>query len=291
MNDIPSFPDFKQVGLEDGDCLRDNIRRFPSEVCEMSFGNTLIWRNFDHPRLTFIHDNLCILFEPPDEPAYFIQPVGGGDIPETLKTCLSFAPRLSRIPAAFAERYCAGFECAADRNNFDYVYLTSDLIELKGKKYDGKRNRIKKFERNHSHRYIKLAAEHLQACRTLFEEWLREKTEPGPMVEAQGDAIREALTHFETLGLSGGAIEVEGSIAAFSIGEPLNADTAVIHIEIVSPKYDGLAQVMNREFVRNEMASFAFVNREQDLGIAGLRRAKTSYHPHHLVEKYHIWSK
>jgi hypothetical protein len=109
------------------------------------------------------------------------------------------------------------------------------------------------------------------------------------MIGAQKDAIQEALTHFEALGLAGGAIEVEGKIAAFSIGELLNPDTAVIHIEIISPKYDGLSQLMNREFVKNELASYAFINREQDMGVPGLRRAKLSYQPHHLVEKYHIW--
>lgn len=286
----PRFPEFQAVGLEDQVLFREFLSRVPIEACETNFGNTFIWRHFDQPRFSIIHDNLCVRFEPPDEPAYFLQPFGTTAIPETIRICLDHAPRLSRIPASFAGRHCGeGFQCAPDRDNFDYVYATEDLIELKGKKYDGKRNRIRKFERCHAYRYLKLTPDHLGDCRRLFEEWAGEKESPNPMAGAQRDAIQQALTHFEALGLSGGAIEVGGAVAAFSIGGPLNADTAVIHIEIVSPKYEGLAQLMNREFVKNELAGFAFINREQDMGVPGLRRAKESYQPHHLLEKFHIW--
>jgi len=285
---LPRFPEFKSVGLEDRDVIQTFIDLYAPEVCEMNFGNTFIWRHFDYPRYTFINDNLCLLFDPPDEPDYFLQPMGCTEIPGTIRTCLSAAPGLSRIPASFASRYCSGLQCAPDRNNFDYVYATSDLIELKGKKFDGKRNRINKFERSYSHRYFRLTPDHLQDCRRLFEEWLLGKDSTNCTVRAQRDAIQEGLTHFEALRLAGGAIEVEGAIAAFSIGGKLSADTAVIHIEIVNPKYEGLAQLMNREFVKNELAAYAFVNREQDLGLPGLRRAKLSYQPHHLVEKYRI---
>jgi len=286
---LPLFPEFKNLELGDRADIQAVIDRYPSEVCEINFGNAFIWRNFDHPRLTTISGNLCLLFEPPDEPAYFLQPIGGHDIPQTIQTCLTIAPRLSRIPAAFAEQYCPDFQCAPDRNNFDYVYATRDLIELRGKKYDGKRNRIKKFERDHSYRYLRLTPDHLDACRMLFEEWLQEKSAENSMIGAQQDAIAEALMHFKALELAGGAIEVEGKIAAFSIGEKLNQDTAVIHIEIVSPRYAGLSQLMNQEFIKNELAAYAFINREQDMGLPGLRRAKISYQPHHLVEKFHIW--
>jgi len=285
----PLYPEFKPVGLEDRALFLSYQSRVPIEVCEMVFGNIFIWRNYDHPRYSIIRDNLCVRFEPPDEPAYFLQPFGTSAVAETIRTCLEHAPRLSRIPASFAGTYCSeGFRCDSDRDNFDYVYETRDLIALKGKKYDGKRNRIRKFERSHAFRYVELEADHLESCRRLFEEWAGEKESPNPMAGAQQDAIQQALSHFGALEMSGGAIEVEGAVAAFSIGEPLNADTAVIHIEIVSPKYEGLAQLMNREFVRNGLSSFAFINREQDMGVAGLRKAKESYQPHHLIEKYHV---
>lgn len=288
MIKLPRYPEFKPVELEDMDCLAKYFEKFPSEGCEMIFGNVFAWRKFDRPKFTAINHNLCILCEPPTEPAYFLQPVGGSDLRSTLETCLEFAPRLSRIPENFAKKYCAGYKLEPDRNNFDYVYLTGDLIDLKGKKFDGKRNRIQKFSRHHEYRYVRLAAEHLPACRKLFEHWLSGKTFAEWIEKAQKDALGETLENFEQLGLTGGAIEVNDKLEAFSIGEELNSDTAVIHFEVADPKYEGLSQLMNREFIRNEWAAFKYINREQDLGLPGLRMAKLSYHPHHLVNKYHV---
>ncbi len=287
---LPRFPEFKLVGLEDKKTISGFIRRFPSEACEVNFANIFIWRNFEHPKLTTINGNLCLLCEPPSEPAYFLQPLGNTLIRETIETCLSFSPRLSRVPETFVEQHCSGFRCELDANNFDYVYLTSDLISLRGKKYDGKRNRIRKFEKSYSYRYLRLSTEHLEGCRRLFEQWAGVKAEQRqPVGEEQKTAILEGFAYFQELDLVGGAIEVEGRIEAFSIGGRLNADTGVIHIEIANPSYDGLSQLINREFVRHEWAAIKFINREQDVGVAGLRRAKMSYHPHHLVKKYNVW--
>jgi hypothetical protein len=287
---LPVYPDFKDLELEDRESLLPYFERFPLEISESTFANHFIWRRFDHPRFTTIHGNLCLRFEPPDQPSYFLQPLGEAEIPDTIRTCLQAASRLSRIPASFAERWCGGLRCAPDRDDFDYVYRTEDLAELKGKRFDGKRNRIKKFEKSHAWSYVRVDASDLAACRALFEEWSAGKDPESGAAHAQQDAIQEALLHYRRLGLTGGAVETEGAVAALAIGERLNADTAVIHIEIVNPRYEGLAQLMNREYVRREWPGTAFINREQDLGVPGLRRAKTSYHPCRMVEKYHIFA-
>lgn len=285
---LPYFPEFKLIELEDRAYIQSVIDKYPFEACEINFGNMFIWRNSEHSKFTLLNDNLCILCEPLSEPAYFLQPIGNNRIEETVKVCLSFVHRLSRVPESFAKRYCTEYRCVPDRNNFDYVYLSKDLIDLKGKKYDGKRNRIKKFEKNNTSRYFRLSREHLEDCRHLFKEWLKSKS-PSNRLQGPGkDAILEALAYFEALKLVGGAVEIDRELAAFSIGEKLTADTAVIHIEIVSPDHDGLAQFINREFVKNEFSGYKYINREQDIGLAGLRRAKMSYHPHHMVKKYDI---
>jgi len=289
---LPEFPEFKLVGLEDKKCLTEFIARYPSEACEINFGNIFIWRHFDHSKLTTINRNLCILCEPPLEPAYFLQPIGENKIQETIEACLSFAPRLSRVPESFAARHCSGLSGELDRNNFDYIYLAEDLISLRGKKYDGKRNRIRKFEKNYHYRYLKLSQEKQDGCRLLFENWLETKaSSDGAMLSVWRHVIEEALLHFNELGLTGGIIEIDERTAAFSIGEKLTSDTAVIHIEICDPAYEGLPQLINREFVKREWADYRFINREQDMGSPGLRCAKTSYHPHHLVKKYNIWGR
>jgi hypothetical protein len=99
-------------------------------------------------------------------------------------------------------------------------------------------------------------------------------------------AIKEAFTHFDELGLKGGAILVNEKLEAFTLGEPLNRDTVVIHIEKANSAYEGLYSLINQAFLENEWSEYTYVNREQDLGEEGLRKAKESYFPHHMVNKY-----
>ncbi len=286
---LPRFPEFKPLGLEDRDLVAAALGRHPADVCELTFANMFIWREFERPKITLIHDNLCVLVAPADEPAYFLQPVGEARMAETLDACLSFAPRLSRVSGAFALRHGGTFRCEPDRDNFDYVYESGDLISLKGKRFDGKRNHIRKFERAHEYSYRRMMPGHLAGCRALLDEWLAVKAANGsPAAGPWRPVIREACAHLDGLGLVGGVLETDGRVVAFSIGGRLNPETAVIHIEIVHPGYEGLNQLINREFIRHEWADCRFVNREQDCGIPGLRRAKLSYCPHHLVEKYNI---
>ena len=285
---FPVFPEFRPLGIEDRASVQDFFNRNPSDACEYSFGNNFIWRQCEQTRWSVKDGNLCLIFDYPNRPPYALAPVGGTNVPDTVRALLDIVPRLSRVPAAFVQAHGADFLCEPERDEFDYVYETADLAELPGKKYDGKRNRIRKFEREHAWRYVALDNSHLEAGRKLFEEWFADKDDDSLMAFGQKTAIQEALTHFAELKLMGGAIEVDGRLAALSIGEQLTRDTAVIHIEIVSPCCEGLAQIMNREFVRNSLMDFAFINREQDLGLPGLRRAKLSYHPHHLVEKFRL---
>jgi hypothetical protein len=286
----PQFPEFKAIDLEDRAVVESFISRYPSEACEINFGNIFLWRDFERPKFTFVHGNLCILCAPPSEPAYFLQPIGDNMIEETIKTCLSFAPRISRVPEEQALKFGRPFRCEPDRDNFDYVYLSEDLIYLRGKKYDGKRNRIRKFEKTHRFNYLNLMPEHIESCCRLLDEWIAAKTATDGFITGVWKRVIEDAFRYQTaLGLVGAAIEVEGDIVAFSIGARFLPDIALIHIEIAHPAYDGLCQLMNREFSRNCWSGFHFVNREQDNGDPGLRRAKMSYHPHHMVKKYNIW--
>jgi uncharacterized protein len=284
----PEFPLLKEVGLEDRPLFMDALSRFPSEACEMTFANIFIWREFERPRWTIHNGNICVLLAPPSESSYFLPPIGGNAPARTVDACLELNSRLSRVPEASAIAFGGAHPRVEDPDNFDYVYRSADLIGLAGKKYDGKRNRIRKFERLAPHAYFELGPEHLGGCRRLFEEWFNGKEDASRSIGPEKGAILQALEHFEALGLRGGAVEVDGRIQAFSIGEPLSPDTAVIHIEIANPEYPGLAQFINREFARNTWSAFPFINREQDIGHPGIRRAKMSYHPHHLVRKYSI---
>jgi hypothetical protein len=286
---LPLYPEFKPVGLEDKPVFDEWLQRDPSPVCELSFANIFIWRGSEHPRWTVVDGSLCVLVEPDFEPPYFLPPVGGERVPEAIEACLKHAPRLSRVPEEFARRHGGGFRVEEDPANFDYLYSVQDLVELKGKRYDGKRNRIRKFESTFAHEYHPLSEADVPGCLRLLEDWFEEKGNGDPYMKGQRLAIVEALGAFEALGLRGGAVKVGGRVEAFSLGGPLTADTAVIPIEIANPGLVGLAQWINREFVRREWSEYRLVNREQDRGVEGLRRAKLSYQPAGLVKKSNLY--
>lgn len=284
----PAFPPLRPVMPADRAVIDGFLARFPPEVCELSFPNICIWSESEHPRWTVIHDNLCVLVEPDFEPAYVLPPVGETRLEETVEACLGLAPRLSRVPASLVERLGPRFWVEPDPGNADYVYLTEELIELKGKRYDGKRNRIRKFEAENHHAYEPMRPDHREACLALLDAWFSDKATDDPYMHAERLAIRRAIIHFRSLRLRGAVVTVGGRVEAFTIGTALNPETALIQIEIANPGIAGLAQWINREFLRREWSACRFVNREQDLCHPGLRRAKESYYPHHLVEKLNV---
>jgi len=183
----------------------------------------------------------------------------------------------------------SGMKAELDRSQSDYVYLVEDLMELKGRRYHRKRNHIKQFRDKYSYRYIPLIPERVPQCLQLEEEWcdLRH-CEASPGLYNESVAVKEAFTHFEDLGVKGGAILIDEKVEAFTLGEPLNSETVVIHIEKANPAYDGLYPAINQAFLEQEWSGYTYVNREQDLGEEGLRKAKESYFPHHMVNKYAI---
>jgi hypothetical protein len=285
----PQFPNLKLVDLGDAEFISLRLAEHPSPVCELNFPNILIWKNSERPRYAVHQGNLCLLFEPAFEAPFFLPPVGAEKLEQTVAACLTMAPRLARVPEDFARMYGSCLRVEEDRDNFDYVYRTDELIGLRGKKYDGKRNRIKKFESTFAHEYERMTCGHIEACRRLFQDWFGDKGDGSPYMEAERDAILEALARFGDLDFKGGIVKVNGQVEAFTIGTKLEPETALIQIEIANPNLPGLAQWINREFLRHEWADCRFINREQDMGLPGLRRAKMSYQPDHLVKKYSLW--
>jgi hypothetical protein len=127
----------------------------------------------------------------------------------------------------------------------------------------------------------------IDQCLELQAEWCNlRQCQENPGLNSENIAIKELFTYMDKLPVFGCAIFINGKIEAFSIGEKLNEKTAVVHFEKANPEIDGLYQLINQWFCQNELTYYNYVNREQDLGIEGLRRAKESYHPDHLVDKY-----
>jgi hypothetical protein len=181
------------------------------------------------------------------------------------------------------------FSIEPDRDQWDYVYRVRDLIELRGNRYHRKRNHIEQLRSRHDFAYRPLTAELVTACQELQDRWCDEKhCDLVATLRAEARAVKEVLESCDALGVTGGCIEIEGRVEAFTLGELLNPETVVIHIEKANAAFHGLYQVINQQFLEQEWTDVTYVNREQDLGIPGLRRAKESYHPYHMVEKFNV---
>jgi len=224
-----------------------------------------------------------------------LQPVGAGDKAkalDALAACLA-----ERSPEAFIGRADDVFvqnvvdpdryRIRTDRDNSDYVYLAESLITLSGNRYHKKKNHLNKFKKTHDFTYRVLDSETVHTFLDLQSDWCRLKDCASSDALLEEDrAVYEALTHHDQLGFRGGAILIDGRVEAFALGEKLNEDTAVIHIEKANPKILGLYAIINQQFCEKEWSEVTYVNRQQDLGIPGLRKAKKSYHPDHMIHKF-----
>ncbi len=293
---LPEFPQFRDLTLEDKPLIDRLFTRFPPVISEFSFTNLFIWRNCYQNKISCFQKFLCLLSDRGE--TFFFPPLGEGDVVECYWSLLQYlngkgmSPKISRVPEAVVGQIdwkASGMKAELDRSQCDYVYLVQDLAELKGRKYHRKRNHIKQFQEKYSYQYIPLTPEWVPQCLQLQVEWcdLRH-CEASPGLRNESLAIKEAFTHFEKLEVKGGAILINGKVEAFTLGDPLNSETIVIHIEKANPAYEGLYPTINQAFLEHEGSGYTYVNREQDLGEEGLRKAKESYFPHHMVNKYTI---
>lgn len=181
------------------------------------------------------------------------------------------------------------FKFTEDRDNYDYVYNVSDLVSLKGRKFHGKKNHINSFKKTYgNYLYRPLTTDLIRQCIATAEEWYEKKNDvvEDAVMDYEQGAIIEALTHLEYLGLQGGVIMIDNKVEAFTFGEQLNADTAVIHVEKANADIRGIYPVINQQFVKHAWSQMRYINREEDMGLEGLRKSKMSYHPVKLIKKY-----
>ncbi|MDL0218599.1 phosphatidylglycerol lysyltransferase domain-containing protein, partial [Clostridioides difficile] len=193
------------------------------------------------------------------------------------------------------EKYPGRFEYIEERDLFDYIYDAESLRTLAGKKNQKKRNHINYFLKEYAGRYEAklLDKENFDECLVLMKEWESNKEENNEFDESMDDeliGIKKIFNHYDILKdkVKVFGVYVDGKLEAFSIGELLNPNMALIHIEKANPDIRGLYPFINQQFLVSEFKDVEFVNREEDLGIEGLRKAKLSYHPCRFVEKYSV---
>jgi len=289
--------DFKSLEIEDKALFDRYFQEDPSETSEMTFTNLFMWRLHYRPKWLEREGCILILFRPKDESAYGLPPVGGGDKAKALATLcreigeVSGDVRICRAPESFVKNHVdlSLYDSLPDRDNSDYVYLTRDLIHLSGNKYHRKKNHLNQFMKRYAYQYRPLDINLVECVLDMQEAWCQmRECKADPELLAEDFAVREALLQFEALGYGGGAVLVDSRIEAFSIGEALNPETAVVHVEKANPRITGLYAAVNQMFCKEAWAAYPYVNREQDKGVEGLRKAKESYYPHHMVNKFTV---
>ena len=287
---------FKDIELKDKDLITSYTMKSPRRNCDLSFSNLCSWRFLYNTQYAILDGFLILKFWAEDKLVYMM-PIGNGDLKKVLDAMIEDSKYekeqfcmlgvCSGMCEELKEIMPDRFHFEADRDYTDYLYLRTDLATLAGKKFQSKRNHVNKFRKTYNYKYVPLTPDRIPECMELEAEWC--KMNNCNQHEGTGNerrALIYALQNFDALGLTGGILHVDGKIAAFTFGMPINEDTFGVHVEKADTRIDGAYAMINYEFANHIPEQYTYLNREEDLGIEGLRKAKLSYQPTILLEKY-----
>ncbi len=273
--------------------LFDKYLKNKYENSEASFANMYIWKDFYKTKFAVVEDFLVVFNYPPNDGEFCYMPYGNGDLEKCLAKLKQDRDKpltivsASKTQAKFIKEYFPETVVKENIDFYDYVYLTQNLITLSGRKLRSKRNHLNNFKDRYSYTYRPMTKDDFMECTLLAKRLiLNTRSEDSISYIYEMKSIETAFSAFDELELCGGVIEIDGKIAAFTVGEALTDDCALIHIEKADIAYDGIYAAINNEFVKNRWSDYTYINREEDMGIEGLRKAKLSYRPDHMVEKY-----
>lgn len=289
--------DFRKIQLSDKDRAKAALAVSNFRGCEYSFANNMAWHRLADTVITFDGDfYICCSFY--DGQPVFIFPAGVPLDQQGRAKYLDLFARLERFAAMDGHllRVCSvtaenlewlreefpGAEVQSYRGSADYIYDTESFTALAGKRFHGKRGHIKSF-RQHDWYCREISSQDFDEC-ALFAAGSYSADDFSAAVEQY--AIHTFFSDFEQLGLKGMALYCEGELAGFTIGEQLNSDTFVVHVEKARADIRGAYPTLANEFAKRYAAGYRYINREEDMDIEGLRRSKMSYQPKFLLEKF-----
>ncbi|MCQ2483788.1 MAG: phosphatidylglycerol lysyltransferase domain-containing protein [Clostridia bacterium] len=281
--------EFRSPSIDDTEWLRDVLMQAQPESCEYTVGNILGWHSFYGAQIANIENCLVTKIKKNN---LFGFPKGENK-DKALETVFSefdfpsFYGLTSDECDIIRARYPGEYVFYQSRNSFDYVYSVEKLAKLSGKKYHSKRNHISFFEKNFNWSYEAVTPENLRECIELNEQWYKNNLEKDPYgIDNERKVLDFAFKNYERLNYRGGLLRVDGKIIAFTFGEKLNDKTFDTHFEKALSSVRGAYPMINMMFAREGINDFEFVNREDDTGSEGLRKAKLSYHPEKMIEKF-----
>ena len=290
---------FRAVNISDGSWIKERITQSDFNGCEYSFANIFIWASVYQFQVADSKGFLIIRTVVDGKVMHYF-PAGLGDTAQVIRNLAKDARQIGH-PLVFGnataehismleEMFPGAFTCAQIPEASDYIYSREKLVTLAGKKLHGKRNHINRFKDNPNWSFEMMTDENLQECFEMSLAWnaryFGDKILP-PSDPAAGDlcAIGKSFKYFHELGLEGGLLRQDGRIVALTIGEPLNSNTYVVHIEKAFHDVQGAYPMINQQFAAQLPEKFTYINREEDLGEEGLRRSKMSYYPEILLAK------
>ena len=286
---------FHTPTLSDKNRVESIFRQVQTDCCEYCFGNIYMWSAIYKNKILI--DNGIFVSADFTEAPVFCYPVGAGDKKPMISKLIEYAKSRGLTLEFFGltekdkneleDLFPDKFEIREDRDSFDYLYKTEDLVNLSGRKYHSKKNHTSYFEKNFDWKYEPITRENIDRCFLLNEHWESLNREKNPEeIGGENRAIKTALENYFDLDYEGGMLKIQGEAVAFTFGERLNDSTFCTHVEKAYGNIRGAYQMINREFARQLSDRYEFINREEDTGSEGLRRAKLSYHPYRLIIKY-----
>ncbi len=291
-----SQDDFKPVTLADREFFTRHYALYPQTHSDNTFTNMVCWNHYAHYTWAFVEKSV-IIASTIGSVTRFRPPIGPRN-PALLRSVISLASDVSDNEplglidpetACWMKEVCPGINLVADRNHFEYVYRASELADLPGKNYLTIRHQVNKFRRNCKNVVEPISRENWEEVKRFLIEWCEWKgCEGDPVLAHEKEAVFFAIDHFNELPVRGLAIRVFEKIGAISVYERLTPDTALVHFEKGLPDCEGIYKAINTEVAARLAPHFTYINRESDLGVAGLREAKMRYHPHHMVEVYSL---
>ena len=294
--------DFHQPTLADRPWVNQCYRSSGKLGCEYTFTNLFLWGTnsqiaqvgeFAVQRFVREH-TVCYLY-PAGPASQDVRPVLEALIQDahSLQKPMCFLGMNKEQAESLPELIPGVFTCRSSRNHFDYLYTVNRLADLAGKKLQAKRNHINRFQDAHPDWVVEaLTPEHMDLCREFLHSWYEKHTEPGVIghdYATEAVAIARAMDHFQELQMEGLVLLSEGKLLAFTMGNPINDQVYDVNFEKADPDIQGSYPLINREFarwIREHHPQIEMLNREDDMGLPGLRKAKESYYPDLLLEKY-----
>ncbi|OHB43733.1 MAG: hypothetical protein A2Y11_02300 [Planctomycetes bacterium GWC2_39_26] len=280
-------------------------------LCDYSFANNYIWKGSIELLWKILNGNFCLFGVTSRGICMMLPPLGKTNIQNTLNECFSIMQEIND---------CSGFESYVNYvyENFlnlfdtslyrivegypDYIYQTSDLIKLAGRKYEKKRNEINYFKKHYDSSFKKFSSEHIADALLMIDQWKKEKVQESNLSNHnethyeyslihEAEAAKCAIIFSEELGLEGAIITINDRIEGITLGERITLNNASVLIEKTNNKFHGMPQFIYQQFCASDFSDVAFINAGEDWGIEGLRRAKMSYHPYLLAKKFIIYKK